>query len=334
MAPIAKQSNLRQRRSKSPLVSRGKGDPEAPLERGATTFTNGYGNEKVKGYLKLTFITQATLVIATISAVPVAYWLLLLSGIHNPDASCPIAKFEYPWCANTLMHVEKVAGPLTSEEWLDLRKKYQQALVKGGAAPSSSSLAEGWDEPGTVGFSIMESLEIRTSPGKGRGMYATQMIPKGTKIWDSRYRAVFPNECSAKHFFAGLSNQLACDAMFWGYTNNFYGNGLQYMFDLDGHGYINHDSKDPNAIHHFEEEMDQDRYAIARLLPWGGSLSNDPERWQARNRPGAYGLYALRDIQAGEEILYDYNEIFLMGVFDWYSILVSRSLPIRDWFTI
>ena len=336
---------MRQRRSKSPLLSRGanskNGDAEAPLAP-AKAWSDDDDNDKVKRSHSLTtkiLLGGVALTILIASAFG-AYWLALFTGIHIPDANtCPIAKFHYPWCAHSIMHVEQtIPSPLTSDEWLELRRKYQAAIAQ-GAPDSSSSLADGWDEPGSVGFPIMDRLEIRTSPGKGRGLYTTQPIAKGTKIWDNRYRAVFPNECTANLFFAGLANQMACDAMFWGYTNNFYGNdvGIQYMFDLDGHGYINHadESDKPNAAHHFQEEMETKHYAVPRILPWGGSLTkSDPARHRARTKPGAYGLYAQRDIEAGEEIMYNYEEIYQMGLFDWYTFLVCHSLPFPNWITI
>jgi hypothetical protein len=120
--------------------------------------------------------------------------------------------------------------------------------------------------------------------------------------------------------------------MFWGYVNNFYGNGLQYMVDVDGHGYLNSGTEadgDRNVEHHFEGELHETRYGLNRF--WG-RLS--PEQHQRRNAPGAYGLYATRDIPAGEELCYDYAEIYMVGVFDYYSLLVAHSLPVWEWMTI
>ena len=358
MAPSKKKSNLRQRRSKSPLLSRGdyheNGDGEAP-RLSPTVKSSSWKNydddddddddndKAIRTHSLTTKLMFGCLALVILIACGLGvYWLALYTRFYNPDAkTCPIAKFKYPWCAHTIMHVEqRIPAPLTPEEWLQLRKHYQVAMAQGGAPPSNnkSSLADGWDELGSVGFPIKDQLEIRTSPGKGRGLYTTQPIAKGTKIWDNRYRAVFPNECTAKIFFAELSNQMACDAMFWGYTNNFYGNdvGVQYMLDLDGHGYINHEGHHPNAAHHFEEEMETQNYAVPRILrPWGGSLTqSDPARNLARTKPGAYGLYAQRDIEAGEEIVYNYSEIYQRGYFDWYTFLICHSLPIQDWNTI
>lgn len=331
-------AHLRQRHnSKSPARNKGKGDAaEVPCPCSPPQTPVDSSGSLSKKLLKLPLAIKFALALAAIPALAGIYWLSLYSGLVNPEAqTCTIPKFEYPWCANTLMHMEEVVGAKSSEEWLDLRRKYQDAIAKGSPS-SESSLAEGWDQAGSLGFANnMESLEVRNLPGKGRSLHATQIIPRGTKIWDNRYRAVFPNACTAKHFLNGLTDQQKCDAVFWGYTNNFYGNGMQYMIDLDGHGYINHDSDNLNAIHHFEGEMETDLYPVPRrLLPWGGYLNKASPQWQSRNKPGAYGLYATRDIQVGEEILYDYDEIFGMGLFDWFTFYISRSLPVSQWMTI
>lgn len=264
----------------------------------------------------------------------VVIWLALLSGLYNPDPDCEVPTFDYPDCSNALMHVGEVAPPLTSEEWIELRHKFHTAMTKAAGEGATFSLASDWMEPNTFGFYDMSALEIRFTPGLGRALFAKKPIPKGTKIWDSRYRAVFPNVCVAKIFFANQTNQQKCDAMFWGYINNFYGNGIQYMFDLDGHGYINH-SPTPNAVHHFEGELDKNEYYVSRLrFPSLGIFPLSQEDWERRNRPGAYGLYAAQDIPAGEEILYNYEEIFMYGWLDWFTIFIERSLPISEWLTI
>ena len=263
------------------------------------------------------------------------YWYILYKGWYNTDRSCRAEKFEYPSCLRFLMHQdEKLPDPFTPGDWLDWRIKYQYALLKANV-PGRSTFDHGWGDYGTSGFVDLDSIEIKKIPGKGRAVLAKKLIPAGTKIWSDRYRAVFPNECTARLFFNDLDRQQKCDAMFWGYANNFYGNGLQYMIDMDGHGYINHEN-DKNlktAVHHFENEMHTTSYGIFRLVPWGGYI-HDEARWRARRGPGAYGLNAFRDIQPGEEITYDYGEIYQIGIYDWYSIFVANSLPFKNWNTI
>ena len=322
----------------------------------------------------LALIAFITAMAAFVGALLGAYWLTLYFHylpIRHDD--CPGAsEWKYPWCAANLLHGRELPPPLTPEQWLILRQKYVDAV--GGE--EQSTLAKGWDQlyknlptditNNYVDDSINPSIqvhnhgflvhaEIKASPTKGRGIFATKDILKGTKVWDSRYRGVFPDECSARTFFNSLTNQEACDAMFWGYVNNFYGNydhdhahnGIQYMLDLDGHGYLNHGTEadgDRNAIHHFEGEMETDNYALKRhFFTVGsgaggvvgvGSAQLSPQKHKRRNEPGAYGLYASRDIKAGEEICYDYSEIFQVDIFHWYSRVISHSLPIHEWWTI
>lgn len=336
--------SLRQRRSRSPIPSHKHGSAassgdEAELligkgSRSTTRITNAENTRQIP-----TILLRLALLVIFVGLAIFAYWLSLLLGFYNPDAAtCSVPTFEYPWCEPMLMHAGTLANEkepliLTFDEWLDLRQRFQKAVVEGGHG-AFSSLADDWQEANTVGFVDPRGIEIKNSAGKGRGVFATRTFPKGTKIWDSRYRGVFPNECSAKHFFNTLTDQQKCDAIFWGYINNFYGNGIQYMLDLDGHGYINH-GDDPNAVHQFEGELDTTDYSLSRIhFPSLGIFPLNRDTWKARNRPGAYGLYAKRDIVEGEEILYDYDEIFVYAFFDWFTVYVCRSLPIWEWFTI
>jgi hypothetical protein len=356
-------SSLRQRRSKSPPVNR-RGDYEEcenneadyliPIAAGSaskpkpspvSSLNDGLVRAldyKVKLRSAFNILKLITGSIAVIVSFPVlavvAYNASVLFGIYNPAPSCPAAKFEYPWCVDSFLHARELPPPLTGEEWVSMRRLYVQALTKAGVL-EKNSFAQDWNHPEKVGFTLAfpGQLEIRNSLDKGRGIFATAPIKAGTKIWDSSYRGVFPNECTARIFFNQLNNAQKCDAMFWGYINDFYGNGMQYMLDMDGHGYINHvPHPGHNVMHHFDGEFNKVRYMVSSLS-WTGSLfrATLPDAARvARNKPGAYGLYATRDIEPGEEILYDYNEIYMLGWWDWYTIFVESSLPVFQWLTI
>ena len=119
---------------------------------------------------------------------------------------------------------------------------------------------------------------------------------------------------------------------------NFYGNGeIQFMVDFDGHGYLNHasrSSKNWNAEHHFEHEMDVENYGLPHFFSVSLSHDVDEATLSMRNTPGAHGLYASKDIQPGEEICFDYEEVHMDGLFDYYTFVVTQSLPMQYWLTI
>lgn len=345
-------TSLRQRRSRSPTANRQNGQHHPTTTSNTGKEDKGQTSSSISSILTLLTTSplfQSRIGLAALAILApiilaavlfVVFWCLRFTNLYNPDAaSCTIPTFDYPWCPDNFLHDGKPPPPLTPQEWLQWRQWYLEALETVAATspnkndnekpPLKSSFKEGWDQLGTVGFNSEFPLELQTVPGKGRGLFATTLIPKGSKIWDSRYRAVFPNECVARHFFQHLSNRQKCDAMFWGYANNFYGYGSQYMLDLDGHGYTNHaETSKVNARHHFETELDTNDYRVSRFF---SSQQLTPQQRAARNKPGAYGLYALRDIQPGEEIVYNYGEIFTMGFVDWYTMLATHSLPFWKW---
>ena len=358
-------TSLRQRRSMSPPVDRremgfdcdpivndeaefltlsGVGTPSKPKPKPSPTsfsrlvsIRDGNLKARIPFALYLFLVTVAVIVVVPIVVVFV-HNVAVSVGYYNAMPTCPATKFDYAWCENSFLHSRELPPPLTGEEWLGFRRLYMQSLSKAGVM-DRSSFAEDWEQPNSVGFflSFPDQLEFRHSLEKGRGIFATAPIKAGTKIWDSRYRAVFPNECAARIFFNQLNNAQKCDAMFWGYINDFYGNGMQYMLDMDGHGYINHVPKGGhNVMHHFDGELDKERYIVS-YLSWMGHFFRAKLREDktiARNKPGAYALYATRDIEAGEELLYDYNEIFMLGWWDWYTIFLENSLPVMQWITL
>lgn len=237
-------------------------------------------------------------------------WVALYTGLYERDSTCTIGDWSFePWCADALTHqnTSHLQPPLAPQQMLELRTKYQQAV-----GDAQSTLSSNWqnlykDLPAPYHVRVPNSgylipIEIKQTANKGRGVFTNVDIKKGQKIWDNRYQAIFPNPCSAMKFFASLNNEQACDALFWSYVHNFYGNGYQTMISLDGYGYTNHGTAQDgleNIVHHFEGELSESNYhQWPELVPFVERISESTKA--NRNKPGAYGLYAARDISTGE----------------------------------
>ncbi len=113
--------------------------------------------------------------------------------------------------------------------------------------------------------------EKAESPIHGTGLFAAELIPQGTTIWEwdaDTGKEIQPSE------FEKLSAEEKEHIKFFGYRSK--NNGKYYYADDDSH-FINH-SENPNTT----EKMEQG--------------------------DGAGALVAIKDIQIGEEITQDYRD--------------------------
>lgn len=290
--------------------------------------------------------TKKTLLIAATTAAllasPLICWVVLYFIEPSRDESCPIQQWKFPECSPHLLHQQGSDIPplKTPEEWRELRRKYYESVQVSTMSSDWESLTKVRESDNAIvdntGFLL--PVEFKYSPGKGRGVYATKAITKGQQIWDSRFRGAFDSECATKTYFSKLSEEEQCRALFWGYNNNFYGKGFHYMTDFDGHNYMNHcssDSSKRNTAHFFEGELTKSFSALPHIFTLGlGNGSLDQTTLAKRSYPGAHGMYAIRDIEEGEELCFDYAEIHVNSYFDYYTKIWTHSLKMADWWTL
>ena len=124
---------------------------------------------------------------------------------------------------------------------------------------------------------IYVGLEVRQAEGKGRGLFATSRIERGTRWRDSYTKtAIFYDPDHYRRFILGLEVGMACDALQWAYAEEDDDERPRMAVDLDEFTMCNDGGKEGGNV-----SCDEDDPAM------------DCEIYE----------YAVRDIEAGEEIL-------------------------------
>ena len=92
--------------------------------------------------------------------------------------------------------------------WIQMRATYIATV-----GPRKSTIK------GVHGSGMQVQYKVGHSPGRGRGIYATERIPKGTVVWKAEYTAAFSNGIQFRRFLASLPDVIACDLINWCYTS-------------------------------------------------------------------------------------------------------------------
>lgn len=140
--------------------------------------------------------------------------------------------------------------------------------------------------------------EIRYTPDKGRGVFATQFLPAGTLVWNLRYHAHFFTEASMRRFLTSIREEQACDALQWCYAMNATsttttgeGGSAVVACDLDEGSLFNHAD---DGIANVEDTED-----------------------------GVDGVVTVRDVFPGEELTQDYLD-FELEV-EWFENMMEDA---------
>lgn len=129
-------------------------------------------------------------------------------------------------------------------------------------------------------------------PEKGRGVFATNTVKKGTLIWTSHkhYSARFPDAGMYRQFLRALPPDLACDVLLWSYVEDLGSpKSPQLIITTD----LN-DGALMNTQWYDTDPEDNTGY----VLEWSNT---HPGNWKQN-------LFALRDIEVGEELLLYYGD--------------------------
>jgi len=194
--------------------------------------------------------------------------------------------------------------------WIQLRDAYVESVGQDESTidwiPSSSSKSDS----ATEHFSgFMTPYEVKITPGKGRSVHTKQFVPKGTPIWNPKYSAYFHGDRKQEkfeNFLTKLTWEQSCDALQWCFAiNECYGVDCEY----DDYDIIVGCSLDENSmINHGSLELGE------------SNISFDEE---------LQVTVALRDIQAGEELIEDYDEYD--EDLEWFDNLTRKGWGDKIW---
>ena len=167
---------------------------------------------------------------------------------------------------------------LSHNDWVLLRKAYRRVVgTKSTILPTDD--VDGFHVP----------IIAQVTPDKGRGVFAAKVISKGSLVWSPQHQsAQFLDAHSFRQFLASIPPDMACDVLQWAYVEDLGENGMSNLImscDLDEGSYMNTGGWDDGI----EANVGCDEELEAQLGVDCG-----------------HNYYALRDIQAGEEILCDY----------------------------
>ncbi|CAB9496540.1 expressed unknown protein [Seminavis robusta] len=195
---------------------------------------------------------------------------------------------------------QKRRQPPTMETWEKLRAIYASIV---GSDQSTLS-----DDPDANSFHANVTAKI-SSPTRGRGVFTNEFIPQGTLVYTPKQQARFSHGQHFKQFVMSVSVELACDLLAWTTIQKVVIDGAeqppQIVVDLDDGSLVNTGFR-PNSTAAEGEDDIANLGCIPDLAvnTSGGCSEND---------------YALSDIQAGEELLIDYEEYSVLDGEVWES---------------
>jgi hypothetical protein len=189
--------------------------------------------------------------------------------------------------------------PPSQEVWVKLRTLYKSIV-----GPELSTLPPDENEK-----SFYVNVITKPSvPGRGRGVFANQFIPKGTIVYTPKQQARFTNVQHFKQFVMSVSVDLSCDLLAWMSIQKVVVDNIeqspQIVFDLDDGSLVNGGSR----LRWDQTDVQSGEIANVGCIPElakqksGGCSMND---------------FSLRDIYVGEELLIDYSEFVIRDNEAW-----------------
>mmetsp|Transcript_32079 Transcript_32079/g.69258 ORF Transcript_32079/g.69258 Transcript_32079/m.69258 type:complete len:393 (-) Transcript_32079:328-1506(-) len=218
---------------------------------------------------------------------------------HTIDHEDPVSEFQ-------LRKLQK--------QWAMIRENYvkQRAADDAGSSSSNNEVKQGPKITNHVPSAIVVPSRVGDAgPGKGRGMFATQPISKGTLVinLDNGSTGFWKLGHSWREFAVALPREAACNFIEWSW--------VQTMLPED-----ENDRDVRNGLTIF---IGFDESNLLNAADWDEVEANvrcgrPPEREGGERGPCRFHYYAARDIAAGEELLTDYGEFENLDQSGWTDI--------------
>lgn len=198
----------------------------------------------------------------------------------------------------------------STSSWMFMRGIYHGLMVDSTAkdiAPRPSSLLQ--DTGMAVPYSIRKAGE------KGRGIFAEDTIPKGSMVYTARHggHVRFRHGMDFKTFVVSVPGAMACEILQCAAVQSLSEEQPTrpetsvITVDLDDTCYVNSaDNDDDENDDENDEEGDKKDANVG--CPKGNDFNCIDNG------------YALRDIEAGEEILCDYETFAILEGWEWFSL--------------
>mmetsp|Transcript_41173 Transcript_41173/g.86356 ORF Transcript_41173/g.86356 Transcript_41173/m.86356 type:complete len:616 (+) Transcript_41173:209-2056(+) len=187
------------------------------------------------------------------------------------------------------------------EQWAAIHEKYTKGVNRINSPTNDVDRSNArTNEALKVSSAIVIPSQIGDAgPRKGRGIFATEPIPKGTLVidWGNGSTAFFKAGHHWREFVVSLPRETACNVIEWSWVQN-----------IPPEGENDDDVRIGRTIFVAFDESN-----LLNSADWDDVEANlrcgrPPEREGVERGPCGFHYYAARDIAEGEELLIDYRE--------------------------
>ena len=180
----------------------------------------------------------------------------------------------------------------TQETWMLLRRAYCEAMRD---EAWNQWNPEDWKEEG-----MKVPNEIRMGPVRGRGVFVTENIEKGTRVYVQEQAAIFENQEQLVTFLEALPWEYQCDVLLWAYPVE-----GKASVDLDAGSFVNHSedaeeinlSTDGYATRDIREGeiilMNYSKFIFYNSVPWFDEIRS--AAWDPQQQDGEVHVYESTD---------------------------------------